>query len=94
MSAIEVVDAIFGAGKTRFKTVLGGRLLSTAERERVKELEREVKEQNQPGFDITPKMRESAANGLPLFSRRAASHTPMPSCTSTFMRLARRLANK
>ena len=26
MSAIEVVDAIFGAGKTRFKTVLGGRL--------------------------------------------------------------------
>ena len=44
MSAIEVVDAIFGAGKTRFKTVLGGRLLSTAERERVKELEREVKE--------------------------------------------------
>jgi len=44
VSAIEVVDAIFGAGKTRFKTVLGGRLLSTAERERVKELEREVKE--------------------------------------------------
>ena len=40
MSAIEVVDAIFGAGKTRFKTVLGGRLLSTAERERVKELRR------------------------------------------------------
>lgn len=29
---------------------------------------------------------------LPLLSRRAASHTPMPSCTSTFMRLARRLA--
>ena len=27
-------------------------------------------------------------------SRRAASHTPMPSCTSTFMRLARRLANR
>jgi hypothetical protein len=26
VSAIEVVDAIFGAGKTRFKTVLGGRL--------------------------------------------------------------------
>ena len=26
MSAIEVVDVIFGAGKTRFKTVLGGRL--------------------------------------------------------------------
>jgi hypothetical protein len=27
---------------------------------------------------------------LPLFRRRAASHTPMPSCTSTFMRLADR----
>ena len=31
---------------------------------------------------------------LPAFNRRAASHTPMPSCTSTFMRLARRLANR
>jgi hypothetical protein len=31
---------------------------------------------------------------LPLFSRRAASHVPMPSCTRTFMRLARRLANR
>jgi hypothetical protein len=30
---------------------------------------------------------------LPLLSSRAASHTPMQSCTSTFMRLARRLAN-
>jgi hypothetical protein len=29
-----------------------------------------------------------------VFRRRAASHTPMPSCTSTFMRLARRLANR
>ena len=31
---------------------------------------------------------------LPMFRRRAASHTPMPSCTSTFMRLARRLAKR
>ncbi len=31
---------------------------------------------------------------LPLFRRRAASHTPMPSYTSIFMRLARRLANR
>ncbi len=30
----------------------------------------------------------------PAFSRRAANHTPMPSCTSAFMRLARRLANR
>jgi hypothetical protein len=31
---------------------------------------------------------------LPLFRRRAASHTPMPSCTSTFMRLDLRLAKR
>jgi hypothetical protein len=28
----------------------------------------------------------------PRFKRRAASHTPMPSCTSTFMHVVRRLA--
>src|SRR5690606_3463685 len=36
----------------------------------------------------------SAQRNLPRFRRRAASHTPMPSCTSTFMRVARRLAKQ
>ena len=41
-------------------------------------------------------IRPRAASGLlgAPYRRRAANHTPMPSCTSTFMRLARRFANK